>query len=135
MFRMDPGASKRYVVEPYFRAEYLDISIDSFTEVETDSDGIAEYFNLAVHRQLIECFVLSFGARVSMAIFTSWAKSATAASRLARCTTLFPLSLCSCALNILGKRRSRYGHRQTKRQGKNSYISAFHLLSPIFFDR
>ena len=72
MFRMGPGASKRYVVEPYFRAEYLDIGIDSFTEVETDGDGIAEYFNLAIDSQSFESFVLSFGARVSMAISTSW---------------------------------------------------------------
>jgi uncharacterized protein with beta-barrel porin domain len=72
MFRFGPGASKRYVIEPYFRAEYVDVSISSFQEIETDGDGIQEYFNLDVDGQDIKSFELSFGARLSAAFSTGW---------------------------------------------------------------
>jgi uncharacterized protein with beta-barrel porin domain len=72
MFRLGPGASKRYVVEPYIRAEYVDVSISSFQEIETDGDGIQEYFNLDVNSQSIQSFELSFGARLSAAFSTRW---------------------------------------------------------------
>ncbi len=72
MFRLGPGVSKRYVVEPYFRAEYVDVKISSFQEIETDGDGIPEYFNLDVRAQTVKSFELSFGARVSAALSTRW---------------------------------------------------------------
>jgi uncharacterized protein YhjY with autotransporter beta-barrel domain len=72
MFRLGPGASKRYVLEPYFRAEFIDVSISSFQEVENDGDGVQEYFNLNVRSQSIKSVELSFGARASFAISTKW---------------------------------------------------------------
>jgi uncharacterized protein YhjY with autotransporter beta-barrel domain len=66
-YRFGPGQSKQFIVEPSVRAEYTNITIEEYDEVNADA---GELFALRIDEQEFESMELTLGLRASMAVST-----------------------------------------------------------------